>query len=442
MKPFSKPLAVIAFLFSGFCFGWLCVIAGVWLNQFDRTPLIERGINSAYAIAYDVYNQLLKPDTYAAKNYFWLPERYTKKGAFVHQPESFYGDFTLLLSAHQQGAVLLDKQGKISHEWFFDYSDFVPEHIRTSSADKSRFMYWWQAKVFPNGDILAIVNFDNTTPAGVGLIKVDKNSNLLWHYQGHVHHDFSVNDKGDIYVLEQSVQKQDREGLKFLPKPYIDEWVTVLDSEGNPKRKINLYAALASSPYKNVLRRIKKNMTGDYLHPNAISFVSREVAQTAEYLKADSLVIDIRELDAVMALDQTTETVYWMVRGPWYYQHDSDILENGNLLLFDNLSLGKRSRVIEFDPRLHQVVWQYKGSEELPLYSMIRGAQQALGNGNVLIVESNGSRLLEVNREGQLVWEYYSPVRAQDEGNEQAYAPVFMNAYRYKREQLKFLIQE
>ncbi len=41
----------------------------------------------------------------------------------------------------------------------------------------------------------------------------------------------------------------------------------------------------------------------------------------------------------------------------------------------------------------------------------MRSAQERLPNGNTLITESDGGRLLEVTPAGEIVWEYLNPVR-------------------------------
>jgi hypothetical protein len=425
-----------AFIVSGFCFGWVCFIAGIWMNQFGRTPTIERGINSAYAIASQTYNLFIKPDSYASKNFFWLPERYQTLGVVDHLPEQFSGEATLLLSSHKQGADLIDQKGEVLHSWSFAYETLLENKI-----DGGLF-YWWKAQVFPNGDILVIVNIDNKTPAGLALFKLDKDSNLLWSYQAPVHHDFNVDQEGMIYVLEQSIQGKAPEELDFLATPYLDEWVTILNSNGEVQEKINLFAAITNSPYRRSIRRIQESISGDYLHPNSVKKLDKEAVKNAPYLEADSLLVDIREIDTIAAISLETKQVYWMLKGPWFYQHDADLLDNGNIMLFDNLSLGKQSRVIEINPQTKQVEWEYKGTEQQPLYSIIRAGQQELENGNVLIYESNASRLLEVNRNKELVWEYYSPIREQDPGSEIKYVPVFMSAERYYKKQLTWLADE
>jgi hypothetical protein len=67
-----------------------------------------------------------------------------------------------------------------------------------------------------------------------------------------------------------------------------------------------------------------------------------------------------------------------------------------------------------FDPRTLSVTWSYAGSEDRPFYSKLRSSTERLPNGNTLITESNGGRLFEVTRSGDMVWEYMNPVRRAD----------------------------
>src|SRR5690606_42153254 len=89
-----------------------------------------------------------------------------------------------------------------------------------------------------------------------------------------------------------------------------------------------------------------------------------------------------------------------------------------------------RSRALEFDPRTMELVWQYTGSPESPLESDIRSYTQRLPNGNTLITESNGGRVLEVTRSGEIAWEYVNPVRGGPEGQK---IPIICKAQRLDR---------
>lgn len=128
----------------------------------------------------------------------------------------------------------------------------------------------------------------------------------------------------------------------------------------------------------------------------------------------------MRELNAIAVVDLDQTSLKWATRSSWIAQHDPDLLENGHILLFDNLGNFEfpegRSRVIEYDPKDNRIAWSYEGSADHPLDSDIRSSQQRLENGNTLITESSGGRLLEVAPDGSRVWEFINPVRGGEDG--------------------------
>jgi hypothetical protein len=78
--------------------------------------------------------------------------------------------------------------------------------------------------------------------------------------------------------------------------------------------------------------------------------------------------------------------------------HDLWQLKNGNILMST-----KHDEISEITPD-HKVVWSYQ-SEKAPGYTgkIEVHAFQPLTDGNVMIAESGNGRLIEVNREGQIV---------------------------------------
>jgi outer membrane protein assembly factor BamB len=161
--------------------------------------------------------------------------------------------------------------------------------------------------------------------------------------------------------------------------------------------------------------------SGDYLHTNTVNYIDAETATHFDFATAGQILLSMREPGMIVVLDPDTEKVVWAIRGPWVAQHDPDLLPNGHMLLFDNRghydSEGQdKSRVIEFDPHTYKIVWEYTGDDKKPLYSAARSAQERLPNGNTLITESEGGRLIEVTPNGEIVWEYVNPVRGGQQG--------------------------
>ena len=89
--------------------------------------------------------------------------------------------------------------------------------------------------------------------------------------------------------------------------------------------------------------------------------------------------------------------------------HHASLLENGNILLFDNGTSRKYSRVLEVNPGTEKIEWEYKAPNPESFYSETRGAAQRLPNGNTLITESHKGRVFEVTPDKEIVWEFYNP---------------------------------
>jgi outer membrane protein assembly factor BamB len=179
-----------------------------------------------------------------------------------------------------------------------------------------------------------------------------------------------------------------------------------------------------ASAFRSLLWHIPYYSMEDPLHANAVEYLDQ---QRAQWLRTripaaaeGQVLVSFREMagGTVALIDLDRGEAVWASRGPWIAQHDPDVLPGGTLLVFDNRgNLGARtkSRVLEVDPATMGIVWRYAGDREHPLDSPIRASQQRLPNGNTLITESSGGRLLEVTREGRLVWEYINPVRGGDD---------------------------
>jgi hypothetical protein len=152
-----------------------------------------------------------------------------------------------------------------------------------------------------------------------------------------------------------------------------------------------------------------------------VDAITEKDAANFAFGEPGQVLLSFRELGAIGVLDVTTERIEWAARGYWLGQHDPDILPNGNILLFDNYGYFEkpegRSRVIEFDPQTMAIVWQYVGTAERPFESLIRASQQRLANGNTVITESSGGRILEVTPAGEIVWQFVNPVRGGEQND-------------------------
>ena len=70
---------------------------------------------------------------------------------------------------------------------------------------------------------------------------------------------------------------------------------------------------------------------------------------------------------------------------------------------------GQGSKVLEFDPRTKDPVWEYQGTPKYTFASPFISGAQRLKNGNTLICEGQWGRIFEVTPQKEVVWEYISP---------------------------------
>jgi hypothetical protein len=393
--------------------GLVVFIAGALASIANIFPGPE--LAAAYQGGRALYEQLTqRSDPFATD--LWKPARTTQKGTTVYEPSLAQDGLTLYASGHEAAAYLMDMEGRVLHTWRRPYSSVWTETAEVKHPQPDAYVYFRKVKLLDNGELLAIYEGVGDTPYGYGMVKLDRDSNVLWSYLGHTHHNFDVGPDGRIYVLTHDFSSKAMPDFGNLQSPRIDDYLVVLSPEGRELQKIPLIEPVARSPYRHLLHTVSSYSTGDPLHTNDVDFITEETARNFPYGKPGQVLLSFRELGAIGVLDLERQQLVWMARGPWLGQHDPDILPNGRIVLFDNygqfVGPGGASRVLEFDPRSMAIAWQYAGDAAHPFDSAIRSEQQRLGNGNTLIVESNGGRMLEVTPAGRIVWEFINPVRS------------------------------
>jgi hypothetical protein len=321
-------------------------------------------------------------------------------GVTRHDPGRAYAGLNLYTSGHAPGAVLCDMNGTVVHEWRRGYEAVWPGREIPAYGTGSEF--WRRARVLSNGDIVAI--FD-----GLGIVKLDKNSGLLWAEPNNAHHDLDIADSGDIFVL---TREPTRVPAVDSARPLLEDYIVVLDASGNEKMRLSLLRCFLEIPRLARMVRNNARTTSDVLHTNSIELLRGERLPAIPGVKAGDILISSALLHTIAVVSMTDARIVWWFEGGFKLQHDPTVLANGNLLLFDNLGLGKHSRVLEYVPPSMRVTWAYRGSTREPFFTTTCGTNQRLPNGNTLITESDNGRAFEVTEDHDTVWEFYSPHRA------------------------------
>ncbi len=325
-------------------------------------------------------------------------------GVVIYDGQRTSDGLNLYTSGHFPGAVLMDMTGNRLHEWRLGFADaWAAQPGDNPPGSIKGAGYWRRVHLFENGDVLALFE-------GLGLIKVDRHSNLLWARFGGFHHDMDVTDDGLIYVLTRTP--------RIIPAihqtlPVLEDFVAVLDGEGNELRRVSVLKALESSDVPGLLDNLGPD--GDILHTNTVEVLDGRLAGRIPAFASGNVLICIRELSVIAVIDLELEKAVWGLDGKWGKPHQPTVLENGNILIFDNRGNAGRSQVIEFDPATLRTSWVHRGDAPDDFYSWECGSNQRLENGSTLITESDRGKAFEVTPDGTIVWKYLNPMRAGDD---------------------------
>lgn len=135
-----------------------------------------------------------------------------------------------------------------------------------------------------------------------------------------------------------------------------------------------------------------------------------------EQIEPGVFMVSVRNFDQVVAIDRETKEIRWKLgeddsHDILFEQHNPDYFEGANgtptVLVADSLN----DRVVEYarEDGSWTRTWVLKGGE----LDEPRDADR-LPNGNTLVVDRRGHRLLEVTPTGEVVWEFYAPWQPYD----------------------------
>ena len=308
----------------------------------------------------------------------------------------FHDESRLTGGYYLHGGVLIDGKGARVNEW-----------PRGGAST-----------LLPDGS-LVIMDVDQA------IEKYTWNGDLLWRTELPVHHDMAILDDGSLLVLSTEVHDYKGRTVAFDRIVQLSPAGEVLAHWSffeNLDRLKRLHHRLpletpatpaAAAPPSRLAADGSIEWDYDYYHANAIQALpSTPLGATDRRFRQGNWLISLTSVHLLVILDRDSKEVVWhWGAGELETQHSPRMLDNGRILVFDNGHASGRgySRVLEMDPISGQVVWEYKGDPPRSFFSEQMGSSQRLADGNTLITDSLSGRAFEVDRDGELVWEWFNP---------------------------------
>jgi hypothetical protein len=354
--------------------------------------------------------------------------------------EPGYVLYTPLLGDPSQGTAtvtyLINVYGEVVHMW-------------PQAAGAGQY-----ASLLPDGRLLFAGQSDkeiDVPPGDGGLLQImDWDGNVEWSYRNDfLHHDQQLLPDGNMAALIYSkvpdeMVSQIQGGLPGTELEDGSIWgdsIIEVDEDGEIVHQIDAWDYL--DPVEDPIHPdINRN---EWTHANSLNYIeSNPITQTEAYL------VSHRQNSVVALVDRETGELIWK----WGHddlaqQHDVRMLENGNVLIYDNGEDPKdtpvghivpRSRIVEVDPRTDEIVWTYTspGVTAWRFFSPLISGAHRTPNGNTFITEGMPGRLFEVTPEGETVWEYISPHGRPIEGADPSMETWIFRATKYTADEVAF----
>lgn len=328
----------------------------------------------------------------------------SQKAGVLHYDEArSQPGYNLYTNRNHASAVLMDARGERLREWH----------------DPGAF-HWAKAELLSSGDLLVLGSDRSDEPGqpkgqdALYILRYSWNGDVVWKKRIRAHHDIEMTPDGQLLTLAYSRRR--------IPEVHPDldvedNLLLLLSEQGEILESRSLYQVLQSAPDLFRITRVKPKGERkgvpwiDLFHANTVEWMRHAdlVGRDPIYGLRNVLVTSRRQ-DSVAIFNWDREELLWAwgpgeISGP----HDATVLDNGNILLFDNGLARGWSRVIELDPLRKEIVWEYKAPVLRDFHTKSHGSNQRLPGGNTLIANSGKGRAFEVTPDGEIVWEFLNP---------------------------------
>lgn len=273
---------------------------------------------------------------------------------------------------------------KNSNEDFFDNDKF---------NSQERFLY-----IHP-----LILNDGSLVSSGVdgALFKLDFCSNLIWINQDErFHHSKNLSTDGNIWAIT-SLYPYSKIINKRLGKYGIgfrDDAITEINNEG----KIIFSKSIAEILIENQIIGDNLFQTLDPIHANDV----QPALSSSEYWQINDLFISIRAKSAIVHYRPSTNKVINYITGPFFQQHDVDIISDYEISIFNN-----NNNPDDNSKYSNQLVYNFKSKKFSTKFNselkknnfktITEGGSEILKDGSLILDESNHGRIIILNKEGK-----------------------------------------
>ena len=302
---------------------------------------------------------------------------------------------------------------KVLHTWNPDIDDFNRllkktdkfKYIKRDSNNSRQVLY--HPKLIRDGALLF-----NSGP----LRKIDACSNLIFQNGNDIfHHSIETDIEGNIWVPSRKypqilpIVKVGRD----IPMEggYYDDAIAKLSPDGEILFEKSVSQIFIDNGLEYLLFATGDQdvFTKDPIHLNDIQPVDFD----GEFWNKGDVFLSLRHQSMVLLYRPSTNKIIWKGTGPFFHQHDVDILSDYKISILNNNSKNFVGGDV-VDGHNEVIIYDFKTKEyssylsdsliKNDVITLTQGSSQILPNGDLFVEETNYGRTLYFNSDGSLRW--------------------------------------
>ena len=249
---------------------------------------------------------------------------------------------------------------------------------------------------------------------GTPLVKIDRNSQLVWQNQEDAfHHSIEQDYEGNFWIPTYAFPFQiSKEYVGSDYGNYFDDAIAKVSADG----KILFQKSVSNILLENNLKILLFPATDDnfQVDPTHLNDI-QPVLTDGPYWKRGDLFLSLRHQSMIILYRPSTNTIIWKSEGHMSAQHDVNILDDHRISIFNNNAIEFFNRV-EVDGHNEVVIYDFKTDSYSKYFdesivkhdirTITQGKSRILDNGDLFIEDQNYGRLSYFNKDGSLQWQY------------------------------------
>ena len=334
-------------------------------------------------------------------------QRFHGRGGLVTRQERKDGEAGYLAVARQVPFLEHDVPEPVSGA--ASTGSYTPLVVEIIDLDRRKVVHAWKPvsggrlnrfHVLPDGSLLA---------GGRGVtFRMDACSNVVWEQSLGAHHAYERGVDGNFwspwYVAPITIP--------HTTPDFVEDGFIRFSPAGEVLARIALSGALMRAGHRHLLYGVGARSHGSPFHMNDVE----PVLQDGPFWRRGDLFVSLRNSSAVLLYRPATDEVLWLQAGPWWHQHDVDVVSDTEISVYSNNTSFPGGGGMEVLGANEVYVHDFATGETRSPWREVmrrhdvrteaRGGATLFADGGLMLEESVHGRILMLSPDGELVWSY------------------------------------